>query len=116
MKLRLTLLPLMLMFFVGVGSCQAAHTATITINPAAFPTSGVTYQISRGTVPGGSKTVIQSGVGLNYVDNGLAASTRYCYTIVGQASGYADSDPSPEMCGSTLQDKVSTPSATIVFK
>lgn len=116
MKLRLSLLPLMLMFLVGVGTCQAAHTATITINPAAFPTSGVTYQISRGTVPGGSKTVIQSGAGLSYVDTGLAASTRYCYSIVGQATGYADSDPSPEICGSTLQDKVSSPTATIIFK
>lgn len=116
MKFRLVVLPVLLLGIVY--SCNAQTTHEADLSWGASPTPGATYNVRRGTVAGGPKTVIKAGnTTLSFVDSGLAANTHYCYEITVSAVGFTDSVPTPEVCGTTGQDSsLPAGSLTVVFK
>lgn len=96
---------------VLVKSCGAQSTHGLnTAQWGASSTPGVTYAIRRGTVSGGTKTVVVSGItGLTGADTTGAANTFYCYDVIAQKSGLNDSGPSNEICGMTDKDGAMPP-------
>lgn len=117
MKLRMTALPIALLLMAF--SCQgqtSTHNATLTWG--ASTTTGATYSVLRGTVPGGSKTSIKSGLtALTFVDTPLAANSQFCYVVVASSPGLSDSVPSNEVCGKSGQDTVGAPGTLgVVFQ
>lgn len=117
MKLRIVALPTLLLMLALPGACQTTtHKATLTWS--ASTTTGATYTVLRGSVPGGTKTAIQSGVAVvTYVDANLPSGTQECYQVTVQAPGFLDSDPSNEICGTTGKDKAASVSGfAVVFQ
>lgn len=95
-------------------ACQSVpHKAELSWT--ASPTADVTYNILRGSVAGGVKTKIASGVAvLTYSDSGLAANTQYCYQVTASKAGMNDSAPSNEVCGTTDKDSAGTPGTLVI--
>lgn len=103
MKLRITLLPILLALLAGTGTCQTqAHGANLTWNSVGV--SGATYTIFRSSISGGAKTAIKSGITGTSVTDSLPANTAACYTIVTSVPGMTDSVPSDEVCGVSGKD------------
>lgn len=91
-----------------MATCQTTHQAVL--NWAASSQSGVTYNVLRGSAPGGAKTTIKTGLSaLTFTDAGLTANTQYCYQVTASATGQNDSAPSNEVCGTTGKDTTAAP-------
>ena len=109
MKLRLTLLPILLAFFVSSGTCQTpAHGANLKWDDVAL--AGRTFTILRSPTATGTKTVIQSGITGTSLTDSLPANTAACYFVVISAPGFSDGPPSDPACGTSGKD--SAPKAT----
>lgn len=98
-----------------MAQCQPTiHKATL--NWQASTTTGVTYNVRRGSALGGTKATVASGLStLTYVDNNLAANTQFCYDVTASAAGLNDSTPSNEVCGTTGKDNASSPGTLTVI-
>lgn len=116
MKLRAFCLPVLLALLAGQSTCQTVHKATLTWT--ASPTTGATYGIMRGSVAGGAKTKVATGItALTFVDSPLTANTNYCYQVVAEATGQNDSAPTNEVCGQTGKDTAVSPGTLgVVFQ
>lgn len=115
--MRKNLLLLLAVSLLSVaGTCQTTHSASLTW--AGSSTAGATYNVLRGSTPGGAKTAVASGLSaLSFTDAGLPANTAFCYQVTASVAGLADSTPSNEVCGATGKDQASPPSVlVVVFK
>ncbi len=64
----------------------APHTVALTWNPSA--STGVTYAVYRGTVPGGPYILLVSGmIGNSYTDKNVQSGSTYYYVTTAAASG-----------------------------
>lgn len=98
-------------------TCQTTpHSASLSWT--AVTVTGATYNVLRGTVPGGSKTQIATGLTQPlYLDANLPANSQFCYQVTTSVTGMADSNPTAEFCGTTGKDGAPTPSGlVIIFK
>lgn len=104
----LTTIFLLLSFTFPVHAQAVVHKGTLTW--VASSSLGVTYSVRRGNTPGGSKTVVRTGIiGLSFVDTPLTQSTLYCYDVIATNATSGDSAASPEVCGSTNKDVTGAP-------
>lgn len=108
MKNRIFALPVMLMLLAYSCNAQGSHGYKLT-----WPTVGVTgatYTVLKSSTPGGSRTVVQSGITVLTFSETLPANTNACLVVVTSVPGMADSAPSNEVCGTTGKDQA--PSVT----
>lgn len=118
MKLRVAglavIVVIAVVLFKTCGTTQgASHQAALTwVAPGPMtPPVTYTYSVQRANVSGGPYTTVKTGITTtSYTDAGLAANTKYCYVVIVSATGFLDSVPSNEFCGTTLQD--SAPNAS----
>jgi hypothetical protein len=103
MKMRIFALPIMVLMLAWACNAQVTHNAVLTWG--ASTTTGATYNILRGTVPGGTKTAIKTGLTvLTFTDTPLPSNTQECYQVTVSAPGFSDSAPTNEVCGTTGKD------------
>lgn len=104
----LAVVVLALVIFKTCGGPVKADTHQGTLNwiaPGPMPGAAYTYNVKRGTVPGGPYTTVKTGIAATtYVDTPLAANTKYCWVVTVSAVGFVDSVPSNEACATTPQD------------
>jgi hypothetical protein len=107
------LLPVMALAADAQTTTHSASLSWTAVTPA-----GATYNVLRGTVPGGSKTVVASGLTQPlFLDANLPANSQFCYQVTTSITGMADSNPTAEFCGTTGKDGAPTPSGlVIIFK
>lgn len=101
------------LFMVKTCGAQTTHSATLTWSASA--SNNVTYNVLRSAVPGGTKTVIKSGITLlTFVDTPLTGNQQECYQVTASATGLLDSAPTNEVCITTPKDQAGAPGALTV--
>lgn len=94
-------------------TCQTSHSAIVSWTASATPNA--TYNLFKASSQSGPFTLLQGGIaGLTFTDANLPPNTQVCYQATTSAPGFADSDPSNTVCGTTGQDKASAPGALIL--